>query len=34
MIIYNLVLLDTNQWYHDTFIEGSQLSITIGSEYD
>lgn len=28
------VLIDTNQWYHDTHINPGQISITIGSEYD
>ncbi|CAG2119147.1 unnamed protein product, partial [Medioppia subpectinata] len=29
-----IIVLDTNQWYHQTFIVGQQISITIGSEYD
>ena len=28
------VVLDTNKWFHQTDIEGKELSITIGSEYD
>lgn len=28
------VLIDTNQWYHDTSIDPGEISITIGSEYD
>lgn len=28
------VFVDTNQWYHTTFIHEGALSITIGSEYD
>jgi hypothetical protein len=28
------VFLETNTWYHQTFIEGDNLSISIGSEYD
>ncbi|KAI1301703.1 hypothetical protein HDE_03174 [Halotydeus destructor] len=30
----DIILVDTNQWYHDTFIHPGELSITIGSEYD
>lgn len=30
----DIILIDTNQWYHTTFIEGSEMSITLGSEYD
>lgn len=30
----DIVFIDTNQWYHDTFIEPGEMSITIGSEYD
>lgn len=29
-----IIVLDTNRWFHQTFIEGTELSITIGSEYD
>ena len=29
-----LVVLDTNQWYHATYIHPGEISITIGSEYD
>ncbi|CAB3374487.1 Hypothetical predicted protein [Cloeon dipterum] len=29
----DIVLIDTNQWYHDTFVNPGELSITIGSEY-
>ncbi|XP_071452201.1 uncharacterized protein [Hetaerina americana] len=29
----DIVLIDTNQWYHDTYINPGPLSITIGSEY-
>jgi len=32
--IYIVVVLDTNQWYHQTYIVGQEISITIGSEYD
>jgi len=30
----DIVLIDTNKWYHDTFIHPGEMSITIGSEYD
>ncbi|XP_076326465.1 uncharacterized protein LOC143233751 isoform X2 [Tachypleus tridentatus] len=30
----DIILIDTNQWYHDTYIEPGEMSITIGSEYD
>lgn len=30
----DIILVDTNQWYHDTFIYPGEISITIGSEYD
>ncbi|CAL1285779.1 unnamed protein product [Larinioides sclopetarius] len=29
-----VIVLDTNRWYHKTLIIGDDLSITIGSEYD
>jgi len=29
-----IILIDTNQWYHDTHINPGPISITIGSEYD
>ncbi|OXA50579.1 uncharacterized protein LOC110853014 [Folsomia candida] len=30
----DLLFLETNTWYHQTFVEGKDLSISIGSEYD
>ncbi|CAN8002200.1 unnamed protein product [Ixodes hexagonus] len=30
----DLVMLNTNRWYHSTWVEPGDLSITIGSEYD
>lgn len=30
----DIILIDTNQWYHETFIHPGEISITIGSEYD
>ncbi|XP_063587453.1 uncharacterized protein LOC134764728 [Penaeus indicus] len=30
----DIIFVDTNQWYHTTFIHDGALSITIGSEYD
>jgi len=30
----DLLFLETNSWYHETFIEKNELSISIGSEYD
>ncbi|KAK4317033.1 hypothetical protein Pmani_011845 [Petrolisthes manimaculis] len=30
----DIVLVDTNQWYHTTVIHPGDISITIGSEYD
>ncbi|KAK3090225.1 hypothetical protein FSP39_010199 [Pinctada imbricata] len=30
----DIIVLDTNQWYHATFIHPGEISITIGSEYD
>lgn len=30
----DIILVDTNQWYHETFIHSGEISITIGSEYD
>ncbi|KAG0416439.1 hypothetical protein HPB47_006401 [Ixodes persulcatus] len=30
----DLVMLNTNRWYHGTWVEPGDLSITIGSEYD
>ncbi|KAH9515529.1 hypothetical protein Btru_011342 [Bulinus truncatus] len=29
-----MIVLDTNRWYHSTLIVGADISITIGSEYD
>ncbi|XP_054164429.1 bifunctional arginine demethylase and lysyl-hydroxylase JMJD6-like, partial [Oppia nitens] len=29
-----IIVLDTNQWYHQTLIVGQDISITIGSEFD
>ena len=28
-----IVVVDTNRWYHQTFIHAGDISITIGSEY-
>ncbi|XP_038662786.1 uncharacterized protein LOC119971389 isoform X3 [Scyliorhinus canicula] len=35
-IVYpgQIIVLDTNKWFHETHILGEDLSITIGSEYD
>ncbi|ELT90614.1 hypothetical protein CAPTEDRAFT_101331 [Capitella teleta] len=30
----DIIVVDTNQWYHSTFIHDGNVSITIGSEYD
>ncbi|XP_071106691.1 uncharacterized protein [Haliotis cracherodii] len=30
----DIFVVDTNEWYHSTFIHPGDLSITIGSEYD
>ncbi|GFU30016.1 uncharacterized protein NPIL_514491 [Nephila pilipes] len=30
----DIILIDTNQWYHTTVIEGEEMSVTLGSEYD
>lgn len=30
----DIIVLDTNQWYHATYIHPGEISITIGSEYD
>ncbi|XP_022091989.1 bifunctional arginine demethylase and lysyl-hydroxylase psr-1-like [Acanthaster planci] len=29
-----IIVLDTNKWFHQTLIIGDEMSITIGSEYD
>ncbi|CAL1532291.1 unnamed protein product [Lymnaea stagnalis] len=29
-----IIVLDTNKWYHSTLVVGDDISITIGSEYD
>ena len=34
MLFFFQVVLDTNQWYHATYIHPGEISITIGSEYD
>ncbi|RWS31396.1 F-box protein-like protein [Leptotrombidium deliense] len=30
----DIILIDTNKWYHDTLVKPGKISITIGSEYD
>lgn len=30
----DIIVVDTNQWFHSTYIHPGQISITIGSEYD
>ncbi|KAI0235659.1 hypothetical protein LSAT2_013819 [Lamellibrachia satsuma] len=30
----DIIILDSNQWYHSTFVMPGDISITIGSEYD
>lgn len=30
----DIIVIDTNQWYHATYIHPGEVSITIGSEYD
>lgn len=30
----DLVILDTNQWFHSTYIHAGDMSITIGAEFD
>ncbi|KAL3876866.1 hypothetical protein ACJMK2_034649 [Sinanodonta woodiana] len=30
----DIIVVDTNQWYHSTYIHPGEISITIGSEYD
>lgn len=30
----DIFVIDTNVWYHSTFIHPGEISITIGSEYD
>ncbi|CAG0901167.1 unnamed protein product [Darwinula stevensoni] len=30
----DIIVLDTNKWYHSTLIVSEEMSITIGSEYD
>ncbi|XP_019644361.1 PREDICTED: bifunctional arginine demethylase and lysyl-hydroxylase JMJD6-like [Branchiostoma belcheri] len=30
----DIIIVDTNQWFHSTYIHPGQLSLTIGSEYD
>ncbi|KAF6041423.1 hypothetical protein EB796_000270 [Bugula neritina] len=30
----DIILVDTNMWYHSTYIHPGEMSITIGSEYD
>jgi hypothetical protein len=29
-----IIVLDTNRWYHQTLIVSDEMSITIGAEYD
>ncbi|XP_037951075.1 uncharacterized protein LOC119686092, partial [Teleopsis dalmanni] len=30
----DIIVLDTNKWYHQTFVQPGQVSLTIGAEYD
>lgn len=30
----DVIVFDSNRWYHATFIKGEEISLTIGSEYD
>lgn len=30
----DVIVFDSNRWYHSTFIKGTEISLTIGSEYD
>jgi len=30
----DILVVDTNKWFHSTYIHPGELSITIGSEYD
>lgn len=34
MEVGDILIIDTNMWYHRTYIHPGQISITIGSEYD
>ena len=30
----DVIVFDSNRWYHSTHIKGTEISLTIGSEYD
>ncbi|XP_075144577.1 bifunctional arginine demethylase and lysyl-hydroxylase psr-1 [Haematobia irritans] len=30
----DIIVLDTNKWYHQTFVQPGEISLTIGAEYD
>ncbi|XP_053945882.1 bifunctional arginine demethylase and lysyl-hydroxylase JMJD6-A [Anastrepha ludens] len=30
----DIIVLDTNKWYHQTFVQPGEVSLTIGAEYD
>ena len=30
----DVIIIDTNIWYHETFVHEGDMSITIGAEYD
>ncbi|KAM7361972.1 bifunctional arginine demethylase and lysyl-hydroxylase psr-1 [Cochliomyia hominivorax] len=30
----DVIVLDTNKWYHQTFVQPGEISLTIGAEYD
>ncbi|ALC46289.1 CG14331, partial [Drosophila busckii] len=30
----DIIVLDTNRWYHQTFVQPGAISLTIGAEYD
>ena len=30
----DVLVFDSNRWFHSTYIKGDEISLTIGSEYD
>ena len=34
MEVGDILVVDTNYWYHGTYVYPGDMSITIGSEYD
>ena len=34
LFLFFIVVVDTNQWFHSTYVHPGNVSITVGAEYD